>query len=222
LCAPTCVSRRRALQDGDVARARASFNKFKAAYPGAASDLIAARTAAGEQEVSAALAAADAKFAATSATAEEMKPLLQTLTDRYNYGVNLLNAAARNAGLEKKAPTDKDLSDVSALNDIWNQLALTQKAWTANDYNAAKAAHAKAIEAFARAQPSLTAKSSDAPLKTALDNYGALIVAAGDVVKIAASNRAAAEAVGVAQQVIAGQFWTEARVKDFVAALPRA
>jgi hypothetical protein len=210
-----------ALQDNDVAKARTAYNKFKAGYAPAKA-LFSGRNAANEAEISAALAAADAKFMAANATADELKPLVQTLTDRYNYGVNLLNGAARNASLEKKAPTDKDLSDVAALNEANVALAATQKAWAAGDFNAAKAAHAKAVDAFTRAQPSLAAKNGDASVKTALDNYAALIAAAGDAAKVASSNRAAMEAVGVAQQVIAGQFWTDAKVKEYVAALPKA
>jgi hypothetical protein len=208
-----------ALQAGDVAKARTYYGKFKTGYA-QAKPVIVARTVPGEADVAAAMAGVDAKIAA--GTADELKPLVSTLTDRYNYGVNLVNAAARNASLEKKAATDKDLSDVAALNEAQVALASAQKAWTAADYTAAKAAHAKAVEAFAKAQPSLAAKNSDASVKTALDNYGALIGAAGDATKLAASNRAALEATGVAQQVIAGQFWADAKVKDYVAALPKA
>jgi hypothetical protein len=210
-----------ALQANDVAKARTSFNKFKAGYAPAQA-LFKARNAANEADVSAAIAVADVKFSVTTATADELKPLVQTLTDRYNYGVNLVNAAARNSSLEKKAASDKDLSDVAALNDANVALAATQKAWAAGDLNAAKAAHAKAVEAFTRAQPSLVARNGDASVKTALDNYAALIAAAGDAARVTASNRAAMEAVGVAQQVIAGQFWTDVKVKDYVAALPKA
>jgi hypothetical protein len=210
-----------ALAANDVARAKTYFAKFKTNYS-KSQPLIQQRSATAEPEVSAALGAADTKFQQAGATADDLKPLVATLTDRYNFGVNLLNAAARNSNLEKKAVTDGDKQDLANLNDLQNQLRASVAAWNAGDYAKALAAKQAADAAFQKVQANLAAKSADAPLKTALDNYGAIAAAAGDKTKAASTNKAAIEQASIAQQVIAGQFWTDAALKAYLASLPVA
>ncbi len=70
-------------------------------------------------------------------------------------------------------------------------------------------------------QAPLAAKSSDAALKTALDGYAAVASAPGDAAKAASTNKAAVEAVGIAEQVLADQFWTTLSRQSFVATLAR-
>lgn len=210
-----------ALGANDVSKAKTYFAKFKANYS-KAQPLVQQRSATAEPEVRAALAAADAKFQQPAATVDELKPLVATLTDRYNFGVNLLNAAARNTNLEKKAVTDADKQDLAALNELQNQLLASVTAWNTGDYARAAAAKAAADAAFQKVQANLAARSADAPLKTALDNYGALAGAAGDEVKAASTNKAAIEQASIAQQVIAGQFWTDPALKSYLATLPTA
>jgi hypothetical protein len=209
-----------ALNAGDAGKARTSFANFKKGYPNA-QPLIKTRSETAEQEVSAALNAADAKIQQSNA-ADELKPLVATLTERYNFGVNLLNAAARNADLGKKSIADADLANLTALNEVQNQLKASFAAWNSDNYRLAASANTAALDAFQKVQPALAAKSSDAPLKTSIDNYTALTIAPADPTKAAAANKAAVEAVGIAQQVIAGQFWTDQKVKDHIAGLPKA
>jgi hypothetical protein len=210
-----------ALAADDVAKARTYLAKFKTNYP-KAQPLIQQRSATAEPEVSAALGAADAKFQQAGATADDLNRLVATLTDRYNFGVNLLNAAARNTNIEKKAITDADRQDLAALNDLQNRLRLSLEAWNEGDYPTAIAVKFSADAAFQKVQANLAAKSADAPLKTALDNYGAIAAAAGDKAKAASTNKAAIEQASIAQQVIAGQFWTDPALKSYLATLPVA
>jgi hypothetical protein len=209
-----------ALNESNVSKARNSFSDFKKGYP-KAQPLIQQRSTTAEQETTAALNAAAAKFQQTNATADELKPLVATLTDRYNFGVNLLNAAARNADPQKKSFTEADTRDLATLNDVQNQLRESLAAWNAGNYSTAVTANSAANAAFQRVLPSLAAKNSDSPLKSALDTYAALANGPGDP-KTPAANKAAIEAAAVAQQVIAGQFWTDPKLKDFLATLPKA
>lgn len=209
-----------ALTASDVARARTYFTTFKGNYPKTQA-LIKVRSASVEGDISAAIAAADARFQANGAL-DELKPLVAAVTDRYNYAVNLLNAAARNADLTKKAITEEDKKYLSSLNDLKNQLRRSLDAWRAGDYAGAATAAAAASAAFSAVQPALAARSNDAALKTALDAYAALAGTGGDAAKAAAANNSAIEAGGVAEQALAGQFWADPGFQSFLATLPKA
>ena len=210
-----------AIAANDLPKARASFAMFQSNVA-KADPLIKQRSAAASADVADALAKADAGFKAPGATADSVKPLVAALTDRYNFGVNLLNAAARNADLKKSAATEADVAALTALNDIAILLTKSQAAWTAGTYPAASdAAKAASGAQFEKVKPALQPKAADAALKTALDNYGNLAGAAGDATKVRAANRAALDAVAIAQQSVAGQFWTDAKLQSALAALPK-
>ncbi len=211
-----------AVAANDLPKARASFARFQTEYP-QAQPLIRLRSASAEAEVSAALANLDSGFKAPNATAETIKSLVAALTDRYNFGVNLLNAAARNADLAKQTHTDADVQELAALNTIALSLQKSLAAHTAANYAASgDAAKAAAGANFDAAKAPLAAMAADAALKTALDNYAALAAAAGDATKAQAANKAALEAVAIGQQVIVGQFWTDAKLQAAIVALPKS
>ena len=206
----------------DLAKAKASFATFQSNFA-KADPLIKQRSTTAAADVADALAKADAAFKAPGATADSVKPLVAALTDRYNFGVNLLNAAARNADLKKTGVVEADVAALTALNDIAVSLAKSQAAWTAGTYAAAgDAARAATGAQFEKVKPVLQPKAADAALKTALDNYEKVAGAAGDAAKVRAANQAARDAVAVAQQAVAGQFWTDAKLQSTLAALPKA
>jgi len=66
------------------------------------------------------------------------------------------------------------------------------------------------------------AKSADAALKAALTNYATATSADGDGAMVRAHAKSAFEAVAIAQQTIAGQFWTEPSHREVVEKLPKA
>ncbi len=209
-----------ALTSSDAAKARTYFASFKSGVP-AVYPLIKARSAAVEQEVAAAIAAADAGMQQPATTADELKPLVAAVTERYNYAVNLLNAAARNADLTKITYTEQDLAYLGALNEMQVQLRRGLAAWNAGSYGAASEAVTAARAAFDRVRPALAARGADAALSSAFDAYAALSGAAGDPATAAAANKAAVEAAGIAQQVLAGQFWTDPALQAYLASLPK-
>ena len=210
-----------ALAANDAAKARAKFATFKSNYP-KAQPLIKVRSTTADQEVIAAIAAADTKFSQPTATVDELKTLTATVTDRYNYGVNLLNAAARNADLSKKTYSEDDLKYLKSLNDAQLQLRASLTAWNSANYPVAIAATTNVNAAFEQVKAPLAVKSADAALKTALDGYTGMAGATGDAAKVAAANKAAVEAVAIAQQVLVGQFWTDPKLQEYVASLPKA
>jgi hypothetical protein len=212
-----------ALGASNAAKGEEYYAKFKANYA-KAKPLITARSASDDAEVTAAMSAIDTKIAAGGADASlvtDLKPLVATLMDRYNYGVNLLNAAARNADLKKTAATDDDMKNVTALAEEQMHLKASLAAWTTGNYAASSSEAAAANASFAKASPALAAKAADVQVKTALDAYTALAGSAGDKAKTESSEKAAVEAASIAQQVVLGQFWKDGKVEAFVAALPK-
>ena len=91
-----------ALQAGDTARAAADYAEFKGRWP-SADALLQAEAA---QAIGQALKMADAAMASPSIDPVAAAPLVDTLLARYNYGVNLLNAAARNADRQALVVTE--------------------------------------------------------------------------------------------------------------------
>jgi hypothetical protein len=209
-----------ALTDKDVAKATAHFNSFKSSFQ-PSYDLIKARSPETADAARKALDDASAKFVANG-TVDELKVVVGSLTTKYNLGVNLVNAAARNADTAKTSVTDNELLRLNGLADVEIQLAKSMAAWQAGDYTrAGSVAGAVGTSAFPRVQPALAAKGADAALKKAIDDYTALAAAAGDAAKVTASNRAAVDAVSVARQVLVGQFWSDAKVQSYLANLPK-
>lgn len=212
-----------ALGDGDLPKVKEHVASFEQSYP-AAQSLIKIRSSSDEQETSAALSALDNALQKPGATVADVKPALATLMDRYNFGVNLYNAAARNADHSKTAASDADKQALTGLNTIQLQLNQSKKARDAGqDPQAAAAATTAAGASFAAVQPALAAKSSDPPLQAALTAYAQAVAnPGGDAGKAQSTYKSASEQIAIAQQVIAGQFWTDPQLQKFLAGLPKA
>ncbi len=211
-----------AIAAADLAKARAHWTTFKSGIA-TALDLIKVRSAGDAAELRAAVDAADAAFAASGATADTLKPLVAAVTSRYNFGVQLWNAAARNADSAKTAYSQDDLKDLASLNDIRIALEHSLAAWQGGDFGAASTAAKAASAAFATVQPRLAARNgADATLKAALEAWAKAAAAAGDLKEVSGANRTASEAVAVAQQVFVGQFWTDDSLQDAISVLPKA
>jgi hypothetical protein len=210
-----------ALNDNNVAKATAVFNRFHSGFQ-PAYDVIKARSSGAATDTQNALDEAAAKFAG-KASVDELKTSLATLMTKYNVGVNLLNAAARYADTTKTSITDRDLLRLGSLADVEVQLGKSLVAWQSGDYTrAGTLASAIGTTIYPRLQPALADKGSDGGLKKALDDYSAVAGAAGEAAKVSSTNDAALTAVALARQVLVGQFWTDPKVQSFVAGLPKA
>jgi hypothetical protein len=209
-----------ALDAGDLPKARQHVATFKQNYPTTQS-LLKVRSTSDEQETTAALNALNARLQQPEATVADVNPLVAALIDRYNFGINLTNAAARNADGNKPGVTDADKKLLTDLHLVQVQLDRSQAAWEAGRYpEAATTAATAAGPSFTAVQPALAAKSSDAPLKTALIAYAQLAGGPGDADKVRAAQKAALEQIAIAQQVLVGQFWTDPQLQAFLADLP--
>jgi soluble cytochrome b562 len=203
-----------ALNEGDTAKATTYFEKFDKNLQ-TATDLIKQRSAEGADQLETAFLALEKQFDG-KATADVLKPLAATVTSRYNFGVSLWNAAARNAVTEAT-----DLLRLDALHDMNVQLHKSFTAWQAGDF--AKATSAVGVakaQAFDRVSGPLHDKGADAALKKALEDYAGLAAAAGDAGKVKAANQAALDATAVAEQALFGTLWTDKNVQDHLAGLP--
>lgn len=206
-----------------LAQARTDWATFKADYAPALA-LIKARSAAVAAEADAAMQAFDAKINSGGSVAD-LKPLAATLNTKYGVGVTLINAAARNAVAGKTKISVDDQVKLVNLNAIKVALTNARTAWKASQFAAAADQAAFAVgPLFNVVQPTLAAKptAADVPLKTALTGFKNLAGAAGDGAAFDTAYTAAWNAVLTAEQVIAGQFWTEPAVQKFVASLAAA
>jgi hypothetical protein len=209
-----------ALAANDKAKATAHFNTFKSNFQ-QAYDLMKVRSPEAADATKKALDDASAKFTA-GGTVDELKAVVGPLTTKYNFGVNLVNAAARNADPTRTTVNDVDLLRLNGLADVEIQLNKSLAAWQQGDFaRSGSVAAAVGTSAFPRVQPALASKGSDVVLKKAIDDYTALAGAAGDATKVTAANKAALDAVAVARQVLVGQFWTDAKVQSYIASLPK-
>ena len=207
-----------ALKAGDLATARRTFQDFRRGWPGV-EGLLKERSADAHSQITTALGQADSTFAAPTATPATLTVPVERLLDRYNYGLRLLNAAARGAVVAKTTYTPEDVSAAALLATLDQVLSDSLVAWESGDYaQAGTAARRATSDLFARVAAPLAAKSADADLKKALDTYTALAGGAGDRAKVQAAARAAREAAAVAQQSLAGQFWTAPAFQAEVAA----
>jgi hypothetical protein len=200
-----------ALKAGDTARASTAFKEFKSRWP-SAQPLFAARSADALRDTEAALAAADKAMSASSINATEARPLVDTLLERYNYGVNLLNAAARNATVDKSTFSTEDVQGAAALAAMQKQLRASRAAWDAGNKSlsleAARDAAGPRLDAVTNQLKA--SGGADAGIKTALDAYvTAAADAASDPAQVRTTNQMAIEALAIAQQALAGQFWTD-------------
>lgn len=204
-----------ALKAGDIAKAKTGFTAFKSRW-GEAQPLFEVRSSEAAQETAGAVAQADAAMSPATVDAAAAGRFVDALTERYNYGLNLVNVAARNADLSKTAFTDDDLQIAAALGGISQELKASLSIWENGDYSAAgDRAAGVAGTRFSRVSSALQAKSgADAPLQKALETYRDVAGQPGDLDAVRAANKAAVEAVAVAQQTVVGQFWTEPTFKD--------
>ncbi|HET9254094.1 MAG TPA: hypothetical protein VFO16_02685 [Pseudonocardiaceae bacterium] len=216
---------RSALTAGDLTKAKRTFNKFKARFPGVES-LITLRSPTADQETKDALNAAAAKFADPAATAADLTPLVATLLDRYGFGVNLLNAAARTANVKKTAITDADKTALTQLNNVALGLKASLPKFPADLPGAAAGGATGPGSDFALVQPALEAKArmvnTAATLRSALAAYQTLVLSSPtpSTAEVAAANKRALEQVAIAQQTIVGQFWTDPALQAFLQGLP--
>jgi hypothetical protein len=204
-----------ALKAGDIAKGKTGFAAFKSRW-GEAQPLFEVRSAEAAQETAAALAQADVAMSPTTADAAAAGRSVDALTERYNYGVNLINIAARNADVGKTAFTDEDLQVAASLGGLTQELKASLASWESGDYAIAGNRAASASGArFARVSSVLQAKGgADAPLQKALETYRDLAGQPGESDAVRAANKTAIEAVLTAQQAVVGQFWTEPGFKD--------
>ena len=193
---------------------------FKANYAPALA-IVQGRSASVASELNTAVAAVDAVIA--TATIDQLKPLMSTVSTKFGIGVTLVNAAARNAVPGKPAITLDDQVQVIGLNDIKVHLARRTAAWKAGNYAVAGGSDDRSRVGVDAVQPALAAKGgSDAALRTALNGFKAVAGTAGSTAAFDAAYAGAVDATNNAQQVIAGQFWLVPAVQSFVNGLPTA
>lgn len=210
-----------ALTAGDLATAKASFAKFKDNW-GSVEALISVRSADADRDIVIALDKASAAMQQEKPDAAALSPLVAALLARYNFGVSLVTAAARNADLTKTTYTTADVQSAADVAAIAVELKASQALWEGKYYQEA-GDHARRAsgDLFNKVSVALAAKSADTALKTALDAYTALSDKNGDVSKVRAANQTAIDAVAVAQQALVGQFWADPKLKDAIAAAGR-
>jgi high-affinity iron transporter len=200
-----------ALKAGDTAKATSGFSAFKTRWA-EARPLVAARSTNAHNETEAALALADKAMSSTSPNPTEAAPLVDGLLERYNFGVNLLNAAARNADPSKTSFTEDDVRSAAALGAVQQDLENSLRLWESGNRTAsAEVARGSVNQRFASVSAALQARAgADAAVKKALDTYASLADQSTDAAQVRAANRAAIEAVAIGQQALVGQFWLDA------------
>ncbi|MDO8364727.1 MAG: hypothetical protein Q7V88_17685 [Actinomycetota bacterium] len=210
-----------ALADGNVEKAAEYFTKFAEGFFDQSYPLIKDRNEEAGEEIEHLVDDAVAAFADPARTADELADITAVVLSNYNFGVSLVNAAARNADPAKAAVTTSDLLRLSQLHDVRIQLIKSYTAWQAGDFErAASVAEVAGTTAFSRVAPALAAKGGDKALKDLIDAYTELAGAAGDAEEVAAAQLAALRGVAVAEQVLLGQFWMDEAVQSHLAALP--
>ncbi|MEA2661261.1 MAG: hypothetical protein QOH08_833 [Chloroflexota bacterium] len=204
-----------ALKAGDLATAKAQYAIFQKDWANA--EPLLHRSTDAFAEIGAAKSTADGAFKAERPAAE-LAPLVDALTERYNYGLNLVNVAARNADVTRTAFSAEDVTQVAALSAIEADLRASLPRWVAGDLSGAAASANRAKgERFDAVSATLKAKAADATLKTALDAFASLAAQAGDAAKTRAANKTAIEAVWTAQQALVGQFWSDPKLQAEIA-----
>jgi hypothetical protein len=210
------------LNGGNLARAKSYWATMKAGLAPSLA-IITARSTRVATELTTAIAAVDAKLADPAATIDALKPLVADANTKYGLGVNLINAAARNAVLGKAGLTLDDQLQLVNLNSLLNTVKRANTEWSAGSFAAASADGATAKgSAFSAVQAALAAKNgADVALKTAINGFAtAAANSAASAASVATAYNAAINAIGNAQQVIGGQFWTTPAVQKFIAGLP--
>lgn len=207
-----------ALKAGDLGTAKPLLTRFITKWS-EVEDMVKDRSDAIYADIEAAMGKVNAAMQKGDAKAADVAPLVDTLSNRFNYAISLFNAAARGADMTKTTFSKDDITNAALLATANNELKASFTSWQAGKF-AESADHArKAMGSFGTVAPALKAKSgADAAPQKALDAYLTLADKAGDTATVAVSQKAAVEAIVVAQQWIVGQFWTDPKLKDAIAA----
>ena len=201
-----------ALKANDLAAAKAAYEAFDKRWDDV-EDLIKLRSPSAYREIEDAMRRAGAALKAAQPNPAEAGPLVDALIERYNYGLGLVNAAARGADVGKAAYAPDDVKAAVALGRVEAELRASLPLWEAGELGpAGEHARRAGNELFDAVAGPLKAKSADAPLKKALDGYVGLADKPGDAAKVRAAHKTAVEAVAVAQQSVVGQFWAEPKL----------
>jgi hypothetical protein len=202
-----------ALKANDFATARAAYEAFDKRW-GDVETLVKARSTSAYREVEDAMKKVGPAMMAAQPNPAEAGPLVDGLIERYNYGLGLVNAAARGADVAKSTYGTDDVKAAVTLGQMEAELRASLPLWEAGKFGpAGEHARRAGNELFDAAAGPLKAKSTDASLKKALDAYAGLADKAGDAAKVRAANKSAVEAVAVAQQSVVGQFCTEPKLR---------
>jgi len=207
------------INSGNITAATATFAEFKNGWAGI-TPLVKPRLADAYNDVEAAIKAVDAALAKPGVTPAELIPLVGTLSSRFGFGQLLVTSAGRKADLSAMAASQETIAAAGGVRSALPALKASLAAYSANDYKnaAAEADKAKAAVNSMLAAGPLKAKSLDAALNKALNDYGALAGEAGDAAKVATANRAARDAMEIAVQGLVGQFWNDDTAKAVEAA----
>ncbi len=197
-----------ALKANNPAKAKAHFASFKDKWDDV-EDKIKARSADAYKDIEDAMGKADQALKPDRPSTQDASPAVDALTARYNFGLALVNAAARGAD-GRPCCGPNDVQAAATLDGMQADLKASFTAWQAGKYDEAGQLAKRAIdERFPAVAEPLKAKSAGANLKTPLDAYAGLAGQQGDAGKVRDANRAAVEAAAVAQQTLAGQWWTD-------------
>jgi hypothetical protein len=216
---------RNALKIGDLTRARGAFTTFTAGFPGI-ERLIAQRSTTADQETKAAVTAAATMFADPHATSADLTPVVAALLNRYDFGLNLTNAAARAANPQKTSITADDRVAIAHLNEVVLGLRHSLTKFPTDLPGAAAGGATGPGSDFAKVHSILESKARSvntaATLRRALCTYQELVLTnpTPSTSHVAAANKTALEAVALAQQTLVGQFWTDPAHQAFLNTLP--
>ncbi len=207
-----------ALKVGDIATAKPLLTTFITKWS-EVEDMVHDRSADIYAEIEGAMGKVNTAIQKADAKAADVAPLVDTLSNRFNYAISLFNAAARGADTSKTTFSKDDVASAATLASITNELKASFASWQAGKYAESGDHATKATGNFGTVAPALKAKSgADAALQKALDSYTSIAGKAGDAATIATTQKAAIEAVGVAQQWIVGQFWADPKLQSAIAA----
>jgi hypothetical protein len=203
------------LKAGDVATAKQLFSQFMTRW-GDFEDTVKAYSTDAYAGIEGSTAKANAAFQKTTLTAAELRPLVADTLAQYNFAQSLITAAAKGADVSQSTFSADQVKQAVDVATIQTQLQTSLTAWKAGKYqDAAAQAQLASGASFDAVSGALKAKNgADAALKKALDAYTAVAGAAGDATTVQAAQTAAVQAAAVAQQVLAGQFWTNPKFKD--------
>jgi hypothetical protein len=206
-----------ALQANDVGGAKSAFDRFERRWE-EVEDLIRPRSREAYRDIEDQMKRVGAALRQEPPSAADVTPAVTALLDRYNFGLSLINAAARNVDAGKTAFSSDDAKAAATLGVVEAELRVSWPLWQAGTYPGA-GAHARRAsnDLYEGVAALLKAKGADANLKKALDAYAALADRPGDATKVRSAWQAAVDATGVAQQVLVGQFWTEPRLRASIA-----